>query len=84
MIVSTSPETEIVIDQQVVLVCGVTGFPRPSITWSKDGELLPEESERISIYEFEASVPTESGSGSGISLVGSGLIGSGSITGLIR
>ena len=78
MIVSTSPETRANIVEQVVLVCSVTGFPHPTITWSKDGELLPEDSNRVRTYVFEASAPVASASGSTISLIGSGLVGSAS------
>ena len=86
VIESTSQATEIVIDEQVILVCLVTGFPHPNITWSNDeeGPLPGDDAERISVYEFQASAPAASGSGSGISFTGSGLIGSGSITDLIK
>ena len=84
VIEATLPDVEITIDQQAILACLVTGFPRPEITWLREEEIFPGDSDRISVYEFETSVLDGSGSGSGVELVGSGLIGSGAITNLIR
>ncbi len=79
VIVDTSALTEVRLGVPAVLVCLVTGFPVPSISWRKDGDIVNIYNDsslltRLDLIEF-AAVATEFES--------SGYTGSGSIMDLL-
>ncbi len=85
MIVDTSALTEVRLGVPAVLVCLVTGFPIPSISWRKDGEIVnihsdPSLSARLDVIEF-SSVALDANSST--EFESSGYTGSGSIMGLL-
>ena len=71
-----SPEMRINISEPATLVCLITGYPRPSITW-KDGEVFSTNTARVTIFDLNA----EAVDGGSIS---SGYNGSVSIADLLR
>ena len=85
VIVDTSALTEVRLGVPTVLVCLVTGFPIPSISWRKDGEIVNIYSDssllaRLDVVEFAAvSMDTNSSA----EFQSSGYTGSGSIMGLL-
>ena len=83
IIEAASPEMRINISEPAILVCLITGYPRPSITWKKNDEVFSTNTARINIFQFEVGA-TDSGSGSDISYMSSGFTGSGSIADLLR
>ena len=68
------------ISEPAILACLITGYPHPSITWKKNDEVFSTNTARINI-EVGA---MDSGSGSDISYMSSGFIGSGSTADLLR
>ena len=78
-----SQEMMINISEPAILVCLITGYPRPSITWEKDGEDFSTDSTRINILDFEVAA-IYSGSGSSSSYISDGFTGNSSITDLLR
>ncbi len=85
LIVDTSALTEVRLGVPVVLVCLVTGFPIPSISWRKDGEIVNIYSDasltaRLDVVEF-AAVTMDTNSST--EFESSGYTGSGSIMGLL-
>ena len=80
---------QINVSDPATLVCLITGFPLPTITWQKDDEDFTADSVGVNIFEFEvASSDSASASGSGsssdINYISSGYTGSGSIADLLR
>ena len=74
--------TEVQIDSSTVLVCLTTGFPLPSITWTRNGEALnvyrgDSLTTRLDIVEFATFSMND-----GDDFESSGYTGSGSIEGL--
>ena len=50
----TSPSTEAVVEQQVVLACAATGFPIPTVQWLHNGnDLLTSLDGRITFQEID-------------------------------
>ena len=49
---AASPEMEINISEPAILVCLLTGFPLPTITWLKNDQEFVPDSERVNIFEF--------------------------------
>ena len=80
IIEAASPEMRINISEPAILVCLITGYPRPSIMWEKDGEVFSINSARIHIFDFNAEA-VDSGNFSGIN---SGFNGSVSFADLLR
>ena len=75
VIVRTSNNTDVVINNPTYLVCLATGFPLPSIDWLKNGATIVPYSDvtlnaRIDIFDFEADNDT---------LISSGFMGSGTV-----
>ena len=68
----TSPLTEAVIEQRVVLACATTGFPVPTIQWKHNGnDLLMSLDGRISFHEISLADSYNSrSSGLGSALIG--------------
>ena len=67
---AASPEMEIniYISEPAILVCLLTGFPLPTITWLKNDQEFVPDSERVNIFEFRVDFSDsdrDSGSGSG-------------------
>ena len=56
LIIDTSNITEVQLGMPAVLACLVTGYPLPSIVWSKDGEEFGDDttSSRVDIIEVSA------------------------------
>ena len=65
MIEATSPEMRMTISEPAILVCLITGYPRPSITWEKNGEVFSTNSARVTIFDLNAEA-VDSGNFSGI------------------
>ena len=61
---AASPEMEINISEPAILVCLLTGFPLPTITWLKNDQEFVPDSEHVNIFEFRVDF-SESGRGSG-------------------
>ncbi len=85
MVVDTSALTEVRLGVPAVLVCLVTGFPTPSISWRKDGEIVniyndSSLSTRLDVIKF-AAVAMDTNSST--EFQSSGYTGSGSIMGLL-
>ena len=85
VIVDTSALTEVRLGVPTVLVCLVTGFPIPSISWRKDGEIVNIYSDssllaRLDVVEFAA---LSMDANSSTEFESSGYTGSGSIMGLL-
>ena len=83
IIEATSSEMRINISEPATLVCLITGYPHPSITWEKNDEAFSTNSTRIDIFNFEVGT-MDSGSGPDIGYMSSGFTGSGSIADLLR
>ena len=83
MIEATSSEMSINISEPATLVCLITGYPHPSITWEKNDGAFSTNSTRIDIFDFEVGT-MDSGSGPDIGYMSSGFTGSGSIANLLR
>ena len=65
---AASPEMEINISEPAILVCLLTGFPLPRITWLKNDQEFVPDSERVNIFEFRVDFSEsdrDNGSGSG-------------------
>ena len=82
-----SSQTEVRLGTPAVLACLATGFPIPSISWSKDGEEVNIYSDsslnsRIDVFEFAANSMVPTGSNSS-DFQSSGYMGSGSIVSLL-
>ena len=84
---NTSSQTEARLGTPAVLACLATGFPIPSISWSKDGEEVniysdSSLSSRIDVIEFAANSMVPTGSIDS-DFQSSGYMGSGSIVSLL-
>ena len=82
-----SSQTEARLGTPAVLACLATGFPIPSISWSKDGEEVNIYSDsslnsRIDVIEFAANSMVPTGSNDS-DFQSSGYMGSGSIVSLL-
>ena len=74
---AASPQMEINISEPAILVCLLTGFPLPRITWLKNDQEFVPDSERVNIFEFRVDFSESdraSGSGSGYTSSASELI----------
>ena len=78
MIEAYTPEMRINISEPATLVCLITGYPRPNITWEKNSEVFTD-FVRISIFDVEVGA-MDSGSSSDIGRFND----SGSIGNLLR
>ena len=83
MIEAHTPEMGIN-SEPAVLVCLITGYPRPNITWEKNGEVFTD-SARINIFDFEVGA-MDSGNSSDIGYmsIANRFNDSGSIGNLLR
>ena len=77
IIEAASPEMSITISEPAILVCLITGYPRPSVTWRKNSEVFSKNSARVTIFDEVVN----SGNFSGIS---GGFNGSISIVNFLR
>ncbi len=77
----TSSPTEVRLDSPAVLACLTTGYPLPSISWTKEGKPINDDLllARLDIVEFTATVMGDS-----TDFESSGYTGSGSIKGLLK
>ena len=74
---AASPEMEINISEPAILVCLLTGFPLPTITWLRNDQEFVPDSERVNIFEFRVDFSEsdrDNGSGSGYMNNGTELI----------
>ena len=65
---AVSPQMKINISEHAILVCLLTGFPLPRITWLKNDQEFVPDSEHVNIFEFRVDFrENDRGSGSGSS-----------------
>ncbi len=85
VIVDTSALTEVRLGVPTVLVCLVTGFPIPSISWRKDGEIVNiySDSSLSARLDFVTFAAVAMDTNSSAEFESSGYTGSGSIMGLL-
>ena len=95
MVRGASSGMQLNVSEPATLVCLITGFPRPTITWQKNYEDFTADSVGVNIFEFEvassnsasasgAASSSGAGSSSDINYISSGYTGSGSIADLLR
>ena len=69
---AASPQMEISINESAILVCLLTAFPMPNITWLKNNQEFVPDSECVNIFEFRVDFhDSDRGSGSGSSYTSS-------------